>query len=134
MKVEVRVFFAITAFFVVIGIGYWFMSYDIAGAVMLAACALMGTAAGGAIWLLSRHAPEPVEDRPDATIADGQGPVGVFPTHSVWPFAVGASGALLASGFAFGLWLALPAAGALALSLFGYVREARNTTLPGEEP
>jgi Cytochrome c oxidase subunit IV len=134
VKVEVRVFLGITAFFVVIGIGYWFASYDEAGAIMLAACALMGSVAGGAIWLLARRAPELVGDRPDATIADGRGPVGVFPTRSVWPFAVGASGALFASGFAFGPWLAFPAAGALALAIVGYVLETRNTTLPGEEP
>jgi hypothetical protein len=134
VSTEVRVFFGITTFFAAIGSVYWFASYEEAGSVMLAACALMGFGAGGMIWLLSRRAPVPLEDRPDATIEEAAGPIGVFPTHSIWPFAVGASGALLAGGFAFGAWLALPATGALVLALVGYVREARNATLPGEEP
>lgn len=132
MKTEARVFLGVTAFFVVIGVVYWFASYEAAGAVMLAASAIMGFVAGGSIWFLSRHAPVRTEDRDDATIADGAGPVDVFPLHSVWPFAVGLSAALFASGFAFGLWLVMIGGGALAISLIGYVREVRNETLPSE--
>jgi uncharacterized membrane protein YedE/YeeE len=132
VKAEARVFLGITAFFVLIGVVYWFVSYEEAGAVMLAASALMGLVAGGSIWFLSRHAPTRTEDRDDATIADGAGPVDVFPLHSVWPFAVGLSAALFASGFAFGFWLVLVGGGALGISLIGYVREVRNETLPSE--
>jgi hypothetical protein len=132
VKTEARVFLGVTAFFVVIGVVYWFASYEEAGAVMLAASALMGFVAGGSIWFLSRHAPVRMEDRDDATIADGAGPVDVFPLHSVWPFAMGLSAALFASGFAFGLWLVMIGGGALAISLIGYVREVRNETLPSE--
>lgn len=132
MKTEARVFLGVTAFFVVIGVIYWFASYEEAGAVMLAASATMGLVAGGSIWLLSRHAPVRAEDRGDATIEEGAGPVDVFPLQSVWPFAVGLSAALFASGFAFGLWLVLIGGGALAISLIGYVREVRKETLPSE--
>ena len=132
MRTEAAVFLGVTAFFVVIGVIYWFASYEEAGAVMLAASAIMGLVAGGSIWFLSRHAPVRAEDRDDATILDGAGPVDVFPLHSVWPFAVGLSAALFASGFAFGLWLVLIGGGALAISLIGYVREVRNETLPSE--
>jgi hypothetical protein len=132
MRSEVSVFLGVTAFFVVIGIVYWFTSYEEAGAVMLAASALMGFVAGGSIWLLSRHADVRVEDRDDATIAEGAGPVGVFAMHSIWPFAVGLSGAVFASGFAFGVWLVMVGGAAFVLSILGYVLEARNETLPSE--
>ena len=132
MRDEMRVFLGVTMFFVVIGIVYWFTSYEDAGSVMLAASALMGLVAGGSIWLLSRHAPARVEDRADATIAEGAGPVDVFPLRSIWPFAVGLSSAVFASGFAFGVWLVLVGGVAFVLSIFGYVLEARNETLPGE--
>jgi hypothetical protein len=132
VKTEARVFLGVTAFFVVIGVVYWFVSYEEAGAVMLAASATMGLVAGGSIWLLSRNAPVRTEDRDDATIAQGAGPVDVFPLHSVWPFAVGLSAALFASGFAFGVWLVLIGGGALAISLIGLVHEVRNETLPSE--
>lgn len=132
MKAEARVFLGITAFFVVIGVIYWLASYEEAGAVMLAFSATMGLVAGGSIWFLSRHSPTRTEDRDDATIAEGAGPVDVFPLHSVWPFAVGLSAALFASGFAFGVWLVMVGGGALLLSVIGYVREVRNETLPSE--
>ena len=67
----------------------------------------MGVIAGGAILLLSRGAPARPEDDPDATLAEGAGTVDVFPTQSIWPFAVGLSAAVAASGFAFGAWLVL---------------------------
>lgn len=132
MKTESLVFLGVTAFFVVIGGIYWFASYEEAGAVMLASSATMGLIAGGSIWFLSRNAPVRTEDRADATIAEGAGPVDVFPLHSVWPFAVGLSAALFASGFAFGFWLVLVGGGTLVISLIGYVREVRNETLPSE--
>lgn len=132
MKSEARVYFGVTAFFVVIGVIYWFTSYEDAGAVMLAASAGMGVIAGGAILLLSRGAPERPEDDPDATIAEGAGVVDAFPTQSIWPFAVGLSAALTASGFAFGAWLVLIGTGALAVSLISWILEARREHLPGE--
>jgi hypothetical protein len=132
MRDETRVFLGVTAFFVVIGIVYWFTSYEEAGAVMLAASALMGFVAGGSIWLLSRRAPTRPEDREDATLADGAGPVGIFATQSIWPFAVGLSAAVFASGFAFGVWLVMVGGAAFVLSILGYVLEARNETLRSE--
>jgi cytochrome c oxidase subunit IV len=132
MRDEVRVFLGVTAFFVVIGVVYWFASYETAGSVMLAASALMGLVAGGSIWLLSRRAAPRVEDRPDAAIADGAGPVGVFPVQSVWPFAVGLSAAVFASGFAFGVWLVIVGGAAFVLSIFGFIAEARRDTVPSE--
>ena len=81
MRSEALIFVGATVFFTVIGLVYWFTSYEHAGAMMLAASALMGIVAGGSIWLLSRHADVRPEDRDDATIAEGAGPVGVFATQ-----------------------------------------------------
>ena len=134
MKSEARVFLAVTAFFVLIGVIYWFTSYEDAGSVMLAASALMGVVAGGAILLLSRGAPARPEDDPEATLAEGAGAVDVFPTRSIWPFAVGLSGAVAASGFAFGAWLVLIGTGALTVSLVCWILEARRERVPGEPP
>jgi hypothetical protein len=132
MRTEGRVFLGVTVFFVVIGLVYWFTSYEDAGAVMLAASAGLGVIAGGAILLLSRRAPMRAEDDPDATLAAGAGAVDVFPTQSIWPFAVGLSGALAASGFAFGAWLVIIGGGALAVSLVCWIVEARRERVPGE--
>lgn len=132
MRTEARVFLGVTVFFVIIGLIYWFTSYEDAGSVMLGASAVMGVVAGGAIMVLSRGAPTRTEDDPDATIAEGAGPVAVFPTQSIWPFAVGLSAAVAASGFAFGAWLVLIGAGALTVTLICWILEARREHLPGE--
>jgi hypothetical protein len=132
MRDEARVYVGLAAFFIVIGVVYWFTSYEDAGSVMLAASALMGLVAGGSIWFLSRYAPARPEDDANATMADGAGGIGVFPTQSIWPFAVGLSAALFASGFAFGIWLVMAGGAGFVLALLGYIAEARRETLPSE--
>jgi hypothetical protein len=132
VKNEARLFLGLTVFLAVIGTVYWLTSYEDTGSVMLAAGALMGVVAGASIWFRARNTPVRLEDRDDATIEDGAGAVDVFPTQSIWPFAVGLSGAVCASGFAFGAWLVAIGLGAFILAVIGYVLEARNTTLPEE--
>jgi hypothetical protein len=132
MRDEIRVYLGVAAFFVVIGLVYWFTSYEDAGSVMLAASALMGLVAGSSIWYLSRHATPRAEDDANATMAEGAGEVGIFPTQSIWPFAVGLSAALFASGFAFGVWLVMAGGAGFVLAILGYIAEARRATLPSE--
>ncbi len=132
MRTETRVLLGVTAFFVVIGVIYGVVTDEKAGQVMLTACALMGLLASGSIWLLSRHAPERAEDRDDATVADGAGVLDAFPTRSVWPFAVGLSATVMASGLAIGSWLVLIGAGAFLIAIVCFVAESRNAVLPSE--
>ena len=71
MKAEARVFLGITAFFVLIGVIYWFTSYEEAGAVMLAASAGMGVVAGGCDPAALAGRPGPARGRPARD--DGRG-------------------------------------------------------------
>jgi Cytochrome c oxidase subunit IV len=130
MRSEARVFLGVTGFFAVIGIVYWFTSYEDAGSVMLAACAGMGFLAGAAILVLSRDAAPRAEDDPDASPAEGAGIVDVFPIYSIWPFAVGLSSALAASGFAFGSWLVIIGGGAFAVSVICWILDVRRERVP----
>src|SRR5690242_21495654 len=57
---------------------YWFTSYEDAGTTMLAASSLLGLLAGGYLLLQARRFPPRPEDRPDATLAEGAGPVDQF--------------------------------------------------------
>lgn len=108
MKTEGLVFTATGTFFAVLAAIYWFTSYEVAGSTMLLLCVGLGLIPG--LWLLwwsRRMAPRP-EDRPDADIAEGAGPVGAFPGPTVWPVLIAAGAVLAANGIAFGIWPAVP--------------------------
>ena len=126
MKVSGRFLIVIGIFFGIIGIVYWFTSYEDAGSVMLAGSALLGLLPGG-YYLWWAYRMRPLDgDIEEATVADGAGVIDSFPGSSIWPFLLG-MGALFATlTFIFGLWLA-PIAAALGLSaVVGGVIESRR--------
>jgi len=127
MKVESFFYLGVTAFFVVIGTIYWFWSYEDAGTVMLAAASLLGLLAGGYLLLQARRFPPRPEDRPDATLADGAGPVDEFPSSTVWPFVFGFGATVLATGLVFGVFVVLGGAIVLAFGIIGMIRQSRDT-------
>ena len=110
-----RVFLAIGAALLVIGIIYWLASYEWAGVVLLVLSAVLAAWVAGFLWLGQRHAgTAPV----DATRAAGEvraadgvaaGGTGLDSAHehylphaSVWPFAIGLGAATLANGLVWG--------------------------------
>lgn len=115
MKAEAGLYAGITAFFVVIGLLYWFTSYEHAGSVMLAASALLGLMTAGYLWSRGRGLPPRPEDRADADPADGVGVVGRFPTPTPWPVAMAFGATMAGTGLAIGWWLVLGGA-----VIFGY--------------
>jgi hypothetical protein len=106
---------AIGVFFGVIGLIYWFTSYEDGGFLMLIGSALLGLFPGSYyLWWSSKMKPQ-ADDDPQAEMASGAGTIDAFPSSSIWPFILG-MGALFATlTFVFGLWLA-PLAAALLLS------------------
>jgi hypothetical protein len=128
MRTESRIFLGVTSFFVVIGTLYWFLSYEDAGAVMLAASACLGLLAGGYLFLQSRRYPLRPEDREEATVAEGAGPVDEFPTSSIWPIGIAFGSTMLATGLVFGLAVVLLGGGLFLISSIGMVLESRGRT------
>jgi Cytochrome c oxidase subunit IV len=128
VKVESFFYLGVTAFFVVIGTIYWFTSYEDAGTTMLAASSLLGLLAGGYLLFQARKFPPRPEDRPDATLAEGAGPVDTFPASTVWPFVFGFGATVLATGFIFGIWVVLGGAIVLTFGIIGMIRQSRDTT------
>jgi hypothetical protein len=127
VKVESFFYLGVTAFFVVIGAIYWFTSYEDAGTTMLVASALLGLLAGGYLLVQARKFPPRPEDRPDATLAEGAGPVDSFPAPSIWPFVFGLGAVVFATGLIFGVWVVLPGAAVLGLGVIGMIRQSRRT-------
>lgn len=127
MKVEWRIFVGGA---VVIGLTaavYWFVTSEYAGTTMLTLMAGAMVAVGAWLALQARRLDRPLpQDRDDATVADGAGEVGFFPTSSIWPF-VGAGGAVvLGVGLVFGVWLSLLGGILLVVTTVGYAAEAHS--------
>jgi Cytochrome c oxidase subunit IV len=126
VRIEARFYLGLTVFFIVVGALYWFTSYEDAGATMLAAAALLGVLVGGYLLVQARRmAPRP-EDRADATLAEGAGPVGEFATPTVWPFVFGLGSVVLATGTVYGIFVFLGGAVVVGFGLVGMVRQSRG--------
>ncbi len=61
------------------------------------------------------------QDRTDAEVTEGAGPVAFFPDESLWPVVTALGFAVTATGVVYGLWLFLIGLGVLARGVFGLV-------------
>lgn len=128
MKVEGLIFAGTAIFFAVVSGIYWFTSYEDAGTTMLVATVGLGLMPG--VWLLwwsRRMTPRP-EDRSDATVADGAGPVGAFPGPTAWPVLLATGAVLAANGIAFGIWPAAPGFVLVVFAACGAIMSGRPRT------
>jgi hypothetical protein len=115
MKVYGLFLAGIGTFFAVIGLIYWFSSYEDGGFLMLIGSALLGLFPGSYyLWWSTRQKPQ-ADDDPSADMAEGAGAVESFPGSSIWPFILGMGALFTVLTFVFGLWLA-PLGAALILS------------------
>lgn len=117
----------IGVFFGIIGVVYWFTSYEDAGFLMLMGSMLLGLLPGSYYVWWSLHTKKTLDgDVDDANVDEGAGTVESFPGSSIWPFLLGMAALFAALTFAFGLWLA-PIAAALGLSaVIGATVESRR--------
>lgn len=115
MRVNGLFLAGIGVFFGIIGIVYWFASYEDGGFAMLMGSALLGLGPGAYYFWWSRHMMPQPDDDPEAEVAEGSGAVEAFPGSSIWPFILGTGATFTVLTFVFGLWMA-PIAAALILS------------------
>jgi hypothetical protein len=126
MRVEAIFMLGIGVFFGIVGIVYWFTSYEDAGFLMLIGTTGLGLLPGAYYFWWSRHMKLRPEDDPDATVKDSAGVIDAFPNSSIWPFILGMGAFMVALSFVFGIWLA-PIAGALIISaVIGATVESRR--------
>ncbi|HTT87554.1 MAG TPA: cytochrome c oxidase subunit 4 [Acidimicrobiales bacterium] len=126
MRIEALFLLGVAVFFGIVGIIYWFWGYEQGGTVMLVGTTLLGFVPGSYyFWWSRRMRPRP-EDRTDATIEEGSGVIGSFPSSSVWPFVLGMGLFLMVLSIAFGLWLFAPGVALVISSLVGVTVESRR--------
>ena len=128
MAEEIRFFGRLSAYALAVGAGYWFISYEIAGTVLLLG---FGIATGVAFIVLRQGRPasgDPGEDevasypgRPDGPFGDESAPV---PTRSAAPLMVGFGIAVMALAGAFGPWFLLTGAIPFLIGAVDWLRAA----------
>ena len=127
MRIELIIWSLVVAFYALIGALYWLVGGDPAGATLL----LMGTFLGGLVagWIWDwrrrnrRAIPRPA-DRVDADAADEAGVVGVFPTASLRPLALGVGITAAALGVVLGSWMLIAGIGIIASQVALLTRDA----------
>jgi hypothetical protein len=126
MRIESLFLLGVGIFFGMVGLLYWFWSYEQAGSLMLLGTCLLGLLPGGYYYWWHRRMGARVEDRNDATIEEGEGVINAFPSSSIWPFVLGMGAFVLVLGVVFGAWLLFPALGLLLTALIGVTAESRR--------
>jgi hypothetical protein len=127
MRAEAIVFLAVSAVMAVLGLVYWFTSYEPSGTALLGFSVVLGLIPGLYLLRRSRTMASLASDRDDASIDDDAGVVGSFPEGSVWPFVLAGGAALTGGGLVFGLWSSLPGLVLLSLGFIGGSLESRGT-------
>ena len=113
-------------FFGIIGVVYWFTSYEDAGFLMLLGSMLLGLLPGSYyLWWSYKMKPQ-FNDDPEGEIAEGAGVVDSFPGSSIWPFLLGMGAMFAVLTFVFGLWLAPIAAALIVSAAIGVTVESRR--------
>jgi hypothetical protein len=126
MKLEYRLMLGVSAFLVAAFVVYLLWSKEATGSVLL----LFGGCAYGLIFCFfllqvvkRKHIPRP-EDNPEATYADGAGPVDFFPSASIWPAGMGLGAIFMGVAFIYGSWFYLIGGTLLIGAIIGFCVEA----------
>lgn len=141
MKIESLFLIGVGIFFGVIGLIYWFTSYEDGGFLMLLGTCALGFLPGSYYFFwhrrfhghkyfvfgkLDRTVGDRPEDRSDAEIADGAGVISSFPGSSIWPFFFGAAAFMVLLSFAFGIWMIIPGVVLVVIAVVGATVESRR--------
>ncbi|GAC1311407.1 MAG: hypothetical protein NVSMB16_08160 [Acidimicrobiales bacterium] len=122
------IFVSVAAFMGLIGVIYWFASYEAAGSTLLAATVGLAVIPGGFLAYHSARMRTPAaQDDPDADIRDGQGAVGAFPESSIWPVVIAGGATLAGIGLVIGAWAAIPGLVLLGVAFAGSTLESRSS-------
>lgn len=116
---------AVVVFYAVVGGLYWLVRGDPAGATLLLMGTFLGGLIAGWIWDWRRHHAHPrPQDRVDGDAADETGIVGVYPTASLRPLALGVGITATALGVVLGSWMLIAGIGIIASQVALLTRDA----------
>ena len=140
MRVESLFLLFLGFFFGIVGLVYWFWSYEDGGGLMLLGVTLLGLVPGlyyffwhrrfhghkYFFWGRIKAVGDRPEDHPDAEMQDGAGNVGSLPGSSIWPFVMGMGAFTAVLALVFGTWLLFIAVPLILTALTGVTAESRR--------
>ena len=127
MRIESLFLLGVGVFFGVIGVIYWFTSYEDGGTMMLIGTCTLGLLPGAYYFYWHRRmGNRRPEDREDATIEEGAGVIDSFPGSSIWPFVLGMGAFVTVLAMIFGIWLLFPGISLIVTALTGVTAESRR--------
>jgi Cytochrome c oxidase subunit IV len=126
MRSTSRIFAASAAFFLVVDVVYWFVSYEIAGTMMFGLWCVTLLFAALFLGAEATHG-APEGDDPELRPAERAGePVGIFSRTSGWPVVLAAGLTIALTGLVYGTWLLIPGMVVTAAALIGLMRETAS--------
>ncbi|OEV08038.1 cytochrome c oxidase subunit 4 [Streptomyces nanshensis] len=121
MKTEAILFTGASAFFAVVTAVYTPFSRDPVGNTALAVSLLMTGLIAFFLWMQYLRHGVRAQDRREADVRDGAGPVAFFPPHSYYPVLTALGTVIAAFGVIYGMWLFLIGIGITAPGVAGFV-------------
>ena len=124
MKASWVLFLGLGVFYTIMSTIYWSIGGDPAGIACLILSAALAYLVAFYVWFTAKRIGTTLpEDNLSAEIADGAGELGFYSPHSWWPLPLAAATIVTGLGLIIGWWLTAIGAGALILSIIGFVTE-----------
>lgn len=125
MKVEIRLFFILFVFFVLVNLvyGFWTRWQEPIGVVALLLTALMMALVSWYLFITAKHYQNRPDDNPAGEISDQEGDYGFFTPYSWWPLWLGLAAAICFAGLAVGWWLFMIGAAIAPIAIVGWTFE-----------
>lgn len=121
MKVEALLFAGTAAFFAVVTTVYAAFHPEPAGTSALLVSFLMSALISFFLWVQHRRHGDRPQDRGDAAVREGAGPLAFFSPRSSFPVFTAVGTALAGLGVIYGLWLFLIGLGLISAGVAGFV-------------
>jgi len=133
MRTEWKLFIYLAVFMLPLGVIYWILSREEAGALLLVVTSVAFAFVGVYLYMQSKYMnglrPEDYNAKPE----DGTGEVGSFPAGSIYPFLGALGMTMLCYGLVFNGFLALPGVGLIGFAVIGMARESSDATTAHSE-